>query len=42
MELDLRQTLWHLKLGNVLVFEKEEHIERFRQRAKRAGKVLKG
>lgn len=42
MVLDLRQTLWHWKLGNVLVFEKEQHIETFRQRANRAGKVLRG
>lgn len=35
MNLDLRQTLWHWKLGNVLVFETQQHIEGFRTRLKR-------
>jgi hypothetical protein len=42
LALDLRQTLWHCRLGNVLVFEREQNIETFRQRASRLGKVLKG
>lgn len=42
LALDLRQTLWHWRLGNVLVFEREQNIETFRQRASRLGKVLRG
>lgn len=42
LALDLRKTLWHWKLGNVLVFEREEHLERFRERAKGQNKVLYG
>jgi hypothetical protein len=30
--MDLRRTLWSWKLGNVLVFETERHIEAFRRR----------
>jgi hypothetical protein len=37
---DLRSTLWQWKLGNVLVFESEQHVQRFRDTAARQNKTL--
>lgn len=37
---DLRSTLWHWKLGSVLVFESEQHVQKFRDKAHRQNKTL--
>lgn len=42
MELSLRHTLWQWKLGNVLVFETEEHINALRRRTDARNKPLNG
>jgi hypothetical protein len=39
---DLRCTLWNWKLGNVLVFETERHMQNFRDIAGRMNKTLNG
>jgi hypothetical protein len=40
LALDLRKTLWWWKLGNVLVFEKQKHIDDLRERLRRRNKTV--
>lgn len=42
VQLNLRQTLWNDKLGNVLVFERAENITALRDRARAHDKTLSG
>lgn len=37
LSLSLRETLWHMRLRDVLVFENEGSIRRFRERMDQAG-----